>query len=299
MKWTKEKCIKEVLKYKTRTELREKNYSCYDFCKKENLLDEICSHMPKKPKPNNFWTKEKCLVESNKYNSKKEFRETAFSAYSACLKNNWLEEICERFDCRKTQGYWNNIENCKKEVLKYKHRSDIQKNNPALYKAIRRNKWIDELCSFMTPIGDRLNRCIYVATFADNSIYIGLTYNYDERIREHLNTNKKRNNSAILEHYNKTDLLPTFTKITNYINSTEASLLEEKLKNEYKDKGFKILNKVKCGALGGNEILWNKDACIKEALNYKTRSELKRNKNGCYKSIHKNNWQIDCFSHMY
>jgi len=254
--------------------------------------------MPKKPKPNNYWTKENCLKESLNHKTKKDFREKSCPAYSACVKNGWLEEICINFDCRKMQGFWDNKENCEKEIVKYKHKSEIQKNNTSLYNALRRNGWLDDMCSFMIPIGDRLKRCIYVAIFSDNSIYVGLTYNYEERIKEHINKNKKTNNSSVLKHINKTGLFPVFKKVTDYINSNEASILEESIKNEYKSKGYIILNKIKCGALGGNEIIWNKDTCIEESLKYKTRSELKIYKSGCYKSIHKNGWQKECFSHM-
>jgi len=45
-------------------------------------------------KPNGYWTKEKCHEESLKYKSREEFRKNHSSAYSASIRNKWLDEIC-------------------------------------------------------------------------------------------------------------------------------------------------------------------------------------------------------------
>lgn len=43
--WTKEKCQKESLKYKTRNIFHIKSGAAYSFAYRHNFLDEICSHM--------------------------------------------------------------------------------------------------------------------------------------------------------------------------------------------------------------------------------------------------------------
>jgi len=45
LKWTKERCYKEALKYKTRTNFRKSSSSAYIRARKEGWLDEICEHM--------------------------------------------------------------------------------------------------------------------------------------------------------------------------------------------------------------------------------------------------------------
>jgi hypothetical protein len=43
--WTKEKCIEEALKYNKRSHFWKNNLSAYYSARKNNWLDEICSHM--------------------------------------------------------------------------------------------------------------------------------------------------------------------------------------------------------------------------------------------------------------
>jgi len=62
-------------------------------------------------------------------------------------------------------------------------------------------------------------------------------------------------------------------------------------KQEYIKNGWIILNKNKCGGLGGNIIKWNKEKCIEAALNCKNISELiKKYGGGVYGAIRKNGW---------
>lgn len=72
LKWTKEKCKIEALKYNTRGEY-QKSLS-YSTAHKKGWLNDICGHMFQPKKPHGFWTKERCVEEANKYKSKKDFR---------------------------------------------------------------------------------------------------------------------------------------------------------------------------------------------------------------------------------
>jgi hypothetical protein len=93
MKWTKEKCKEEALKYKTRTEFQKYSWT-YRKCIKNDWLDEVCSHMPiptQKQKQKNYWTKDVCSEEALKYKTKSEFQKKSGSAYIKSLKNKWLE----------------------------------------------------------------------------------------------------------------------------------------------------------------------------------------------------------------
>ena len=40
------------------------------------------------------WTKELANIESIKYNTRTEFQKKSNNAYSAALRNKWLDEIC-------------------------------------------------------------------------------------------------------------------------------------------------------------------------------------------------------------
>jgi hypothetical protein len=108
-----------------------------------------------KRKPRNYWTKEKCIIESKKYNSRKEFDKKSRGAYSASLKNGWLEDftwlndkrtnnIKDKIDCvykyyfketnsiyigrtiRKRDRDWQHVFNIEKDtVAKYAHENNF------------------------------------------------------------------------------------------------------------------------------------------------------------------------------
>ena len=93
LKWTKEKCLSESLKYKSRKEFQKMSGSAYTSSCKNNWLDEICSHMKKIKNENGYWTKEKCIQLSKEFKNITQFRKKYPSAYSSCYKNNWIEEV--------------------------------------------------------------------------------------------------------------------------------------------------------------------------------------------------------------
>jgi predicted GIY-YIG superfamily endonuclease len=96
-----------------------------------------------------YWTKEKCIEEGLKYNSKKEFREKSYSSYKISLRNNWLPEVTfHMVEARKSKGFWSK-ENCHEEALKYKSKSDMIKNSPNCYKISLRNNWLEEVTKHM------------------------------------------------------------------------------------------------------------------------------------------------------
>lgn len=93
-KWTKEKCEEIAKKYNNRNDYKIANESSYKAALKNKWLDEICSHMIYKRRPNNYWTKEKCKKVAKKYNKKIDFYNNDYTVYSVCIKNNWLDNFC-------------------------------------------------------------------------------------------------------------------------------------------------------------------------------------------------------------
>lgn len=92
VKWTKENCHIESLKYKTRIEFVKKNNSAYVISWRNGWLNEICLHMKPK-KLRNYWNYETCKEESKKYNRRGEFAINSVTSYIVSLKNGWLDEF--------------------------------------------------------------------------------------------------------------------------------------------------------------------------------------------------------------
>ena len=214
-----------------------------------------------------FWSKKNCKEKALTCNSRNEFRLNFPSAYTACLRNNWLYDVCEHLNGYKSKGYWNK-ENCQEIALKYKTRLDFHKNDSWVYRIAVKNDWLDDICSHMKVIGNLIKRCIYVYEFADNSAYIGLTFNIDDRNEKHIKKGTV---------YNHIQITPTYIlkQLTDYIDVDEAKRLEDKYVKEYKKNGWTILNIIKTGGIGGNKF-WTKEKCKKIASKYKTRSEFNK-----------------------
>ena len=197
---------------------------------------------------------------------------------------------------RKQRGYWNK-EKCAEEALKYKIRSEFFKNSNSAYTSASKNGFLDEICSHMMVIGNNRKRCIYAIEFPDNHVYIGLTYYIEKRFKDHIN-NVEYNESSVLEYINQTDLVPIIKQLTEYIDVKDASKLEGIKKNEYKNNGWIILNKTKCGSIGGNVIKWSREKCAEAALKYKTRGEFKKELGWAYTTSLSNGWLDEICVHM-
>jgi len=238
------------------------------------------------------WTKDNCKIESKKYFYKKDFKKFSSGAYKASLKNKWIDEITKHMiPLRKNKEDWT-IDECRKIASKYKTRTDFNKNDISTYRISLENDWLNDICSHMEYYGNRYLRCIYSCEFGDNSIYVGLTYNIDNRYKRHLKS------GTVKKHIDKTGELPKIKKLTNYLPISEAKIKEKFFLEKYKKSGYKILNKIKTGGVGGSTIIWNYENCKKEALKYKSRSEFAKNNGSAYYSSIKNKWLDDICSHM-
>lgn len=85
-----DKCKTEALKYKNRWDFQRNCRGAYNNAKKNEWLDDICSHMEHGLTK---WTLESCMVESKKYKNRTEFSKGNKSAYNTSLKNEWLDRL--------------------------------------------------------------------------------------------------------------------------------------------------------------------------------------------------------------
>jgi len=140
LKWDYDSCQKESLKYNSRFEFCKGSSGSYESSRKNGWLDDICSHML-----SYGWTKENCNKESLKYKTRIEFQKGSKNAYQSSLRNGWLDDICGHMEIlRKPNGHWDIKENCNKESLKYKTRTEFRKGTSRAYGSSRKNGWLDE-----------------------------------------------------------------------------------------------------------------------------------------------------------
>ena len=194
---------------------------------------------------------------------------------------------------RKNKNYWTK-EKCQEEASKYNNRTDFYKNSSGAYLYATKENILDKVCEHMIITGNLKKRCIYSAEFNDNFVYVGLTCNFNKRISEHLTSL----NSEVYKHFQIINEKPIFKQLTDYIEVNIAKEKEGEFVLLYGNTNWKLLNKAKTGALGGNDSFWTLEKCQEEALKYNSRSEFNKNMPKAYNAACKNGWLIYICEHM-
>lgn len=206
---------------------------------------------------------------------------------------NKLNRLCQSCTVRKYSKSYLTKEKCRELALLCTSRKEFRKKYPGAYNNCQKNKWMDDFCFHMKKTGNYYKRSIYVYEFSDMSVYIGLTYNLDERTKNHLKDKKSGvyNHIKICKNYN-------IKQISDYIDKELASKLEDETINRYKKDGWTILNKQKGGNLGGTIVKWSKGECLKVGMKCKTRKEFIVKFPGAYVSSVKNGWINEIYSNF-
>jgi hypothetical protein len=93
-KWTKEKCIEDAKQYSRKCDYI--NSKGYKAAFRNEWLTEVYQEAGFKistNKPFKYWTKERCIMESEKYETFKEFCKQSRVTYSLCQRHKWVIEI--------------------------------------------------------------------------------------------------------------------------------------------------------------------------------------------------------------
>ena len=94
--WTKETCYELALKCKSRSDLKKHNAQAYKVAREMGWLDDYTwfrSGFDIYYEDGIKWTYEKCLEESKKYYSRKEFCEKCVGGYTRALKRGWINDF--------------------------------------------------------------------------------------------------------------------------------------------------------------------------------------------------------------
>lgn len=141
--WTKEHCLEEALKYKTRFELHKGCPGAYHSAWNNGWLNDMYPDT-KGRKPPNYWDEVKCHQEALKYKTKREFEKGCGSAYNSALKNKWFKKITKHMKkIIKSKNYWN-YDTSNEASLDCKNRFSFQKKYTQGYIVSLKNGWLDE-----------------------------------------------------------------------------------------------------------------------------------------------------------
>ena len=163
-------------------------------------------------------------------------------------------------------------------------------------------EWRERITEHFISYGNLFNRLVYVAKFDDNSIYVGLTYNIQRRIKDHY-----RKGSVYNHLKTNNNILPEWEILTDFVDVKEAQQLERYYVNFFRENGYKLFkrkcdfskqykrayeNARICGYL--DEICshmnklerpkyyWNYETCKTEASKYTSRWDFGKNSKRSY-----------------
>lgn len=139
-KWTKEKILKESLKFNKKKDLFRKKPGLIKAAKKLGVWKEATSHMKIERKLK--WTKEEIFNKSDKYSDFKKFREEFGGAYNAAKKLGIIEDIKDKFNLN--QEKWTH-KKVKKLAKKYNLISKFEREYSGAVRYARRNNIINEI----------------------------------------------------------------------------------------------------------------------------------------------------------
>ena len=239
-------------------------------------------------KPRNHWTKQRCIKVAKRFSTRRVFYIGESGAYTAAWKSGWLDEACAHMNTpvRKPAGFWNNLENCRKEAKKYKTRVDFHNGSGGAYAACFKNGWLDDVCSHMRVRGNIAHRAVYVIASLDGKkAYVGLSCNARRRYAEH-KTGGKPWVRAIIEQPHK--LL-----VTALLPAEAAAAKEKKLVLKYTQLGYQVVNRIAGGALGGGRKTWTKERCSEAASTFNSVSDFRKSNPLAYAAAAKYGWLKD------
>jgi hypothetical protein len=287
--WTYELAKSIADKYDDLTDFTNKETKAIAAIRRLGWLD-LLGHMKKDKRT---WTDDEIRQEASKYNSVSDFRKYAKNAMDAAVNHGIYDEVSSHMNRAYTDWTKDMVW---KEALKYKTRSEFMNGNYAAYQQAHVKGWVDDVTSHMTRVGNLYKRLVYVYEFPDNSVYVGLTFNKDDRDRRH----KTKEKSAVYQHIKKTGLQPTMKLISDeYIDAEDARNLESCTIEQYRENGWFILNKAKAGGLGGFcAKKWTKDEVHNLALQYSSPTRFKSKHSSAFNAAERNGWLSDITKHM-
>ena len=249
--WTIEECKKEALKHKTRREMELGEGGLFKAIKRHGILDECCSHMEDNGYSCNQWTREELIVRAKKYSTIADFTENDWLAYHSLHSSAYEDIVKEATAHLINLREYRTDEEIAELASQYTGRAKFMRGCPGAYSSACKRGILDKVCSHMEPAANLLYRVVYSYEWPEsNTAYVGLTWNEKERMWGHLHKNEKGKRSPVRKYVEEGNEKYDYKTLTDYMPAKEAGLEEKRIIQDYKDKGWKLLNKTKGGELG-------------------------------------------------
>ena len=291
--WTVKKISDSAKKYKSVKEWIKHEPLAYAAASRRGLLPKLTKKMHKEIVANDYWNKETIKEIALKFKTTKEWYSNHMASYQAAQRRNLLSNKEITGHMKKIIGKpitkWT-AEKILIDAQRFKSKSQWKANSPQAYKGSKKLGIFEKAVKHMHLIGSKYNRCLYsIKVRRKKIIYIGLTYNFEDRIKAHLKTKrfKKLSRSNLI-----------IKQLSNYIDKEKAAKLEIQTIKEFKFKGYILLNTHSGGGLGGSDLMWTKEKIIQSAKKFNHKMKWKESEPGAYASARKKKILNEVTSHM-
>ena len=103
-----------------------------------------------KQKPNGYWNdKQNCLDEAHKYIKRSYFKRKSNGAYEACVRNGWLDEICQHMIKQPNGSFRWDYDSCMDVALKCENIKEFKSKYSGAYGSSQKNGWLDDMNKHM------------------------------------------------------------------------------------------------------------------------------------------------------
>ena len=268
--------LKIALKFNTPKEWYTSSPSSYSIAHQRKLLNKAISHMSRQIKKPGFYTKEKITESALKFKSISEWNKKEPKFYMAASRQKLMKKFSHFRRPLKKAKYSKN--ECMTVAKKFNTRKEWKKFEPKTYSFAMRYGFLDECCLHMERLGSMSHRCIYFIKIpVEKLVYVGLTFNYKKRIVEHLISERFK---KLINLYGRKSIKTE--QATEYLSKDMAAKMENYYIKLLKEQGWKILNKIKGGGLGGKQNKWTEKTILKNILNYSSYKEWMKSESGAY-----------------
>lgn len=290
--WTKEKARAAIKQCLTLSEFQKRFPGARKACYRYGWI-KLYSRLKRSSRSPDYWTQERISAAASKCSSRVEFCRKYTVAYNKAWRNGWLEDVCKPMPrLQQPNGYWS-FERVQKAASKYSTRTEFMEKKSGAYQKASKEGWLEKVCFHMMPMGSRYKRAIYAFEFKDRSVYVGLTFNYEVRYREHLTSGK------IVQQKKDAGISYRFRKFGKWLSLEEVRDEEERIIFDYRRRGWLILNIQRPGGLGSYPRRWSRDVCEKLARRFTTLREFRlAHRTVPYVVSAKHGWLADITSHM-
>lgn len=317
LRWkNKESVMAEASKYRTAEEFRNGSFGAWTSVK-ENNWDDVFLGFDRKVRPAGYWSNyENCRLAALECQSKLEMRQRFRTGYETIKIRKWDELFSHMTDPRKgrvphnigaeASGEGWNVTSLKNAASQYASRKDFMDARSGAYKAACEMGVIDEICSHMKRLGNHFMRYIYAIEFEDKSVYIGLTFNLATRKAQH----ERNSSNRLVREKILAGVKYRFIESSEFFSREDAPIMELAAADDYRIRGYVILNIAKLGAggsLGGGgahrsisdeqdlqDLKWSKSKSIEAAKNSSSRSEFHRMYSGAWRHAKLHGYLEEC-----